>query len=88
MDYINTISISLVAYLMGFASGFIIGKFLSRRGVKIDEGKIVFIVVTVIWATSMLVDILNPEYETSTLVHGIMGAIVGFFYKPGKTKDE
>jgi hypothetical protein len=42
----------------------------------------VLTVVTTIWAISMFVDIVSSQYETSPLVHGLMGAIVGFFYRP------
>jgi hypothetical protein len=42
---------------------------------------LVLLVVTAIWAISMVVELLNPAYHTNPMVHGLMGSIVGFFYK-------
>ena len=82
------VSIALVSYIVGVVSGiFLRDKILS--GVKqVEQNTFVLVVVTSIWAFSMLFDILNPEYTTNPLVHGLMGAIVGFFYKPTKGKND
>ena len=41
------------------------------------------ITVTLIWALSMVVDIVSTSYDVPIAVHGILGAIVGFFfYRP------
>lgn len=76
----NTIIIGVVSYVAGLLSGFFISKFYHPEADK--KGEFVLIVVTVVWALSMFYDIISPTYETSPLVHGLMGAIVGFFYKP------
>jgi len=39
--------------------------------------QLVAAIVTVIWAASMIVDMLVPTYEVPALVHGLMAGIVG-----------
>ena len=71
-------------FLFGFTLGFAIGIFVNAKTRIFDKIKMsdfIAFMVVVIWAISMVVDILSPEYETSPLVQGLMGAIVGFFYK-------
>lgn len=77
----STLIIGLLSFVAGFITGFVFRGIKDKRG-DTDNNSIVLMIVTVIWALSMLVDIISPEYETSPLVHGLMGAIVGFFYKP------
>lgn len=80
-----TIITAFVSYLGGLISGFVMAKLwqYSKTGTTdAIRGELVLFVVTMIWAVSMIVDIISPQYETSPLVHGLMGAIVGFFYKP------
>ena len=76
--------IAIISYSLGLLSGVIVGKTVNKSG---DEGNstLVLIIVTIIWAMSMVVDIISPTYETSPLVHGLMGAIVGFYYKQRKS---
>jgi hypothetical protein len=77
----NTIIVGLVSYTAGALSGFFVSRFF-KPSENNKNGDIVLIVVTTIWALSMIIDIISPVYETSPLVHGLMGAIVGFFYRP------
>lgn len=79
--FIGTIIIGLTSFVGGFISGYIFRGLRDKRG-DTDNNSIVLLIVTLIWALSMVVDIISPQYETSPLVHGLMGAIVGFFYKP------
>lgn len=84
---IEYILIATVAYFLGLFSGLVIRtKFLKDQ--KFEDNSFVLFVVTLMWAFSILFDIFSPTYETSPFIHGLMGAIVGFFYKPlGGTKD-
>lgn len=77
----DAVIIALVSFVFGFLFGFVTRGLRDKRGSS-DNNTIVLIIVTVIWALSMAVDIASSTYETSPLVHGLMGAIVGFFYKP------
>jgi hypothetical protein len=84
LDLINPI-IAIVSYGVGFLSGYIAHAFIDKS----DENRssaLVLIIVTLIWAFSMIVDIISPAYETSPLLHGLMGAIVGFYYKTDTKK--
>lgn len=76
-----TLIIGIVSYVAGLLSGYFVS-YLYRPTPDKRNGDVVLIVVTVIWALSMIIDIISPTYETSPLVHGLMGAIVGFFYRP------
>ncbi len=78
--FLENLIIPVVTYVAGITTGFFLRGVLDRKGSK-QESNFVLFAVTIIWVLSMLVDIASPNYETSTLVHGLMGAIVGFFYK-------
>lgn len=81
---VNTIIVMAVAFCGGFITGYITRDFrlMITGNLDRDNGSVVLLVVTAVWAVSMLVDIISPNYETSPLVHGLMGAIVGYFYRP------
>lgn len=70
----------------GFAGWFLRGILDKRHGTPSSESAFIVGVVVSIWAISVLVDIIDSSYDTSPLLHGIMGAIVGFFFKPWNTK--
>lgn len=79
--------VPIISYVAGLLTGIAAERFIHSRGMsdsQKQDGNIVLLVVTIVWAASMLVDIISPDYETSPLVHGLMGAIVGFFYRPQK----
>lgn len=80
----TTIIASIASYVGGLISGYVIARlWKSPAGDQTkNRSEIVLMVVTLVWATSMIIDIMSAQYETSPLVHGLMGAIVGFFYKP------
>ena len=74
---------TLLAFsLGGFFGWFIRGIIDKKQSTPTSESAFIVGVVVSIWAISVLVDIIDPAYDTSPLVHGIMGAIVGFFFKP------
>lgn len=73
----------LVSFVVGILVGFFGGRLLDRSKAESNVANtFVLVIVVLIWATSVIVDILSPNYETSPLIHGLMGAIVGFFFKP------
>ncbi len=75
----------ILLYVAGFLTGFFTRNII--RDKSINNGVFVLVIVTIMWTVSMLFDIASPEYQTPTLVHGLMGAIVGFFYKPLQQKE-
>ena len=78
----------IVGFLVGNISGYLIHDTLKRSfGMTEDSSKnFLLFTVTAIWAISMIVDIISPTYEVPIAVHGILGAIVGFFFYRPKEK--
>lgn len=77
----QTIIIGISSYTGGLLTGYFFSRYWKPSESQ-SKGDFVLLVVTGIWALSMIIDIISPQYETSPLVHGLMGAIVGFFYRP------
>jgi len=81
----NELIIGILAYLSGLLTGIFAGRFFyNKQDSKALNSNLVLFVVTAVWAVSMIVDIATPSYETPVAVHGLMGAIVGFFYRSTK----
>lgn len=80
--------ISLVSGIVGFLLGFFFRNILGRDMESKDAKMIVLILVSTVWFASVIVEIVNPAYHTNPMVHGLMGSIVGFFYKFEPKKDE
>lgn len=89
-QYIGYLISAIVSFAVGNISGFFLRGFTDRmeRNKQNSGNTFVLMIVTIIWATSMIVDIVSPAYETSPLVHGLMGAIVGFFYRPFQKPEQ
>lgn len=82
--------IALVSFSLGLVSGYILHD-LVRKSLMMDENNsknLLLLSVTVVWVISMFVSIVNPNYQVPVPVHGIMGAIVGFFFYRGKKDDK
>lgn len=79
--------IGVVAFLLGNVSGYVLHDFM-KKTLQIDENdskNLLVLAVTIVWVVGMLVSVVNPAYQVPLPVHGIMGAIVGFFfYRPKK----
>lgn len=95
MDYINFPIVSqaavvILSFIFGNVSGYMLHDTL-KRTLNMDEASsknFLLIVVTIVWACSMLVDIASPNYDVPVAVHALMGAIVGFFfYRPKGGKN-
>jgi len=86
MENLNDYSyliVGITSYLAGIFTGIWIRSFF-KKDLKLTGNEIVLVVVSMIWALSMIIDIISINYETSPFVHGLMGAIVGFYYKNKK----
>lgn len=81
-EILPNIIIGIVGYGAGILTGYFLRGIIDERIQDKSPNTLVLIAVTTVWVVSMFVDIISPLYETPTLVHGLMGAIVGFFYKP------
>lgn len=74
---------TLSALFIGITAGYFIRGVLDKKITNENSARtFVLIVVTIAWVVSSIADILIVDYSTNPLLHGLMGAIVGFFYKP------
>lgn len=84
MDVNSAINFSgvIISFILGFFAGFITREAIRKfeKGADFYRNLVLLAVVTV-WCISVLVDILYASYETPLALHGLMGAIVGYFYK-------
>lgn len=85
---LHDIIVSVVSGGVGFIAGFLTKSLMVKKLDDKYSQTFVLIAVTVMWVISVAVDVVSPEYQTSPLVHGLMGAIVGFYYKPTILKGE
>jgi hypothetical protein len=75
-----------ISFLVGFvalAVGVVVGWQLSTEENVFTQSNlriVVGILVTVMWVASIGAEILIPTYTVSVLIHGIMGAIVGYLF--------
>jgi len=79
----ETLTIFLLASLVLFLVGIIGGWYLSQREQIFTRSNlqiVVGILVTIVWAASIAAEIIIPAYTVSVLVHGIMGAVVGYLF--------
>lgn len=83
----TNILIAAISYILGILSGYLLRNALKDSINPSSAKNIVLLVVTIMWAMSVAVEIVNPAYKTSPLIHGLMGSIVGFFYKFTPTKE-
>lgn len=75
----------IIAYVAGLLTGIFAGRIIYTKDRQSTiNSDMILLVVTVVWALSMIVDIASPTWETPVAVHGLMGAIVGFFYRSTK----
>ena len=80
-EVINIVT-GIVIFALGNISGYLFHDFLkSTLNMSENASKnFLLVVVTLIWAIAMIVSVLNSNYEVPIAVHGILGAIVGFFF--------
>lgn len=74
-----------VMFLIGNVSGYFMHDFMKKTLQMSEDSSKNFVMfsVTLVWVMSMVVGLLNPQYQVPLAVHTLMGAIVGFFfYKP------
>lgn len=72
---------AIISYLLGILTGYVIRGCIKDDLMTKNAKTIVLLVVSIMWTLSVAVEILNPQYKTNPLIHGLMGSIVGFFYK-------
>lgn len=88
METLTTISpifLNIIVSLVSFGAGYSTHWFITRRhkgeDLRKDTRTIITFVVLIVWAISVVIDMVSVEYSTPFAIHGIFGAIVGFFYE-------
>lgn len=82
LNYFNYIVIAIITGVLGFVLGYITRGIVDKKMQNINSSAVVLSAVTFVFTVSVLVDILSPTYETPVALYGLMGLIVGFFFKP------
>jgi len=73
----------LFSTLLFVTAGVIIGGQYSKTEYVFSQSSLqiaVGVVVTIVWVSTIAVEILITEYTVSVLIHGIMGAVVGYLF--------
>jgi len=79
---INTsalLAISVLLFIIGVSGGWGLSK-LSGKEAKAQLRLVVGLVVCAMWVISVAAEIIISAYTVSVLVHGIMGAVVGYLF--------
>lgn len=74
------ILISLAIFILGSASGWLITKMSEGTFTRSNLQILVGVLVTIVWVLAIIAEIIIPAYTVSVLIHGIMGAIVGYLF--------
>jgi len=74
------ILIFIAGLIIGFILGYSFRHILKNEKFEGSERTIISFVVLIVWVLSVLYDIGSADYQTPFAIHGIFGAIVGFFY--------
>lgn len=70
---------SIAVFIFGISGGYL----LTRGDTTFSRSKlqtVIAIAVTLVWIVSIVAEIIIPAYTVSVLVHGIMGAVVGYLF--------
>ena len=70
---------SIALFLLGIAGGW----YFSRRNNEKNKKHLriaIGVIVTIVWVVSIAAEIIIPAYTVSILIHGIMGAVVGYLF--------
>lgn len=79
------LSVGIATFILGNICGFFLHDLFRKTFLMSEDASknVLLLAVTTIWVISMLVSIVNPAYQVPVAVHGLLGAIVGFFfYRP------
>lgn len=70
---------SLVLFLVGLG----VGWFITRMRSKYVDPPIqtaIALLITIVWVAAVAAEIIVPAYTVSLMLHGIMGAVVGYLF--------
>jgi hypothetical protein len=77
-------TIEIVSFLVGFLVG-VLGGYAFGIGIRdATEGQMqngIAMLITLAWILSILVDAIEPAYQTPIGVHAMMGAVAGYLFQ-------
>lgn len=76
-DAVILVIISIAIYIMGFTSGYVVSIWAMDTSQK-EIQRAVALLITLLWVFSLVISWVNPDYQTSVFVHGVMGLAAGF----------
>ena len=82
---IGLVVVPLLAFLAGNVSGYLLHDRLKRTFEMSEDSskRFLMVCITLVWVASMIISLVDQDYEVPVAVHGLLGVIVGFFfYKP------
>lgn len=74
-----------VSFVSGILVGYVLRGMLDGK-MQSKPSDFVLVIVLTIWAITRLVDLISPDITTPLALDGLVGAIVGFFYRPIKSQ--
>lgn len=78
MIWAQYIIVGSISFLLGFFTSYFI---LRIKGELLDIKSLVALTVLIVFLTGMFVEFVNPSYKLPLGVMGLMGAVVGAYYK-------
>jgi hypothetical protein len=79
MELVTTTIVVVTVFTLGIVVGLLVS--LARNGFDTGDLKLVVgTLVTIMWVVSIVSEIVIPAYTVSVLIHGIMGAVVGYLF--------
>jgi len=79
----ETLTILFLILVITFILGLLFGWHLIEKEQVFTQSSLqilVGILVTIVWTISIAAEIFIPTYTVSVLIHGIMGAVVGYLF--------
>lgn len=73
-------SLAVLSFFLGFALGWVAATRTNAKSTRAKTKALVGVAVTIVWVTATIADIFVTGYTVSPLLHGLMGAIVGYFF--------
>lgn len=80
---LNTLTIFAISSVVVFLFGLLVGGQVSTKASIFTHSNLqvaVGMLVSTMWVASIVAEIVMPAYTASVLVHGLMGAVVGYFF--------
>ena len=88
-NYILPVIGGLLLFILGFIAGWFAAHFRIGRSIPNWERSLITVGILIAYLISLLLDIALNTYETPLPLHGVMGAVVGYYFEnnPFKRKD-